>query len=71
MNSRSHHTHRCTCGSLLTCAYDRCAAASQPWICDACEMDLLDAYINDKQTRLLDAHNSTTHTAKDTKREIN
>ena len=56
--NRNHHTHRCTCGTLLTCAYDRCAAPSNPFICAACEADMMDTYINALQNRLVTDSNT-------------
>ena len=53
MANRNGHTHKCACGTLLSCAYDRCAATSKTYICGACEADAMDTYINDLQAKLL------------------
>lgn len=42
------HTHRCACGTTLTCPQeaDKCAVVAVRWECPTCERRSLDAYLD-------------------------
>jgi hypothetical protein len=50
-------THRCRCGAELHCGDpDRCPIGSREWLCEACELDAIDEYINRTQLETEPVH---------------
>jgi len=60
--------HRCQCGAELNCGDpERCPIGSRVWLCDSCELDALDDYMNrtHDSTEQLSLPADLTLTAKD------
>ena len=49
---RRRCVHECACGAVLICGdAEHCTVPHrEPWVCDACELQALDAYVTELET---------------------